>query len=178
MQTFKEYLQERKIIDDNGKVVFIVPKEVQKHSDEVGEVTECLIACLNDIKTRPGDFKIAKRPENIGTIRHILQDEHASRVDVEVKKKLINFITKLPLKGSFSKSEHVDKGEGWVYVFIVKNAIEFFKIKGYNRNQNKVHAGTTLYLKFLFKTYEDENSEIKIDPETVMLDMISIHPTK
>lgn len=180
MQSFEDFLFEQQLTD-NGTIKYVIPKDVQTIK-QVHEVTECLIAAFAHLMQCPTSFNISKRPENIKTIQHILKDPNASRSDVKTKVKIINFITKLDLNASFSKSAKNDKDssgmQNWIYIFIVKNAIEPFETMGFNKNGKKLHKGTSLYLKICFSTYEDTETTIKVDPKTICLDVISIHPTK
>lgn len=170
-----EALFEKKIKEE-GKVKYLIPKNAQT-ANEVSEIVECLRACFKELKKSPDNFKIANRPENKKTIQHILQLPEAKIQDPNIKTKIIRYISDLPLGSSFKKGEVSDRDEGYVYIFTVKDCIEKFTVHGYNSKQNKNHTGTSLYLKFHFKVYEDENLQIKVDPKTIFIETISIHPT-
>lgn len=175
MFSFKELLEKK--IKEDGKIKYLIPKNVQT-TNEIIEIVECLLACLKELKKNPENFKIANRPENKKTIQHILQLPEAKIQDPNIKSKIIRFISDLPLDSSFKKGEVSDRGDGYVYIFSVKDCIEKLTVHGYNAKQSKIHSGTSLYLKFDFKVYEDLDQKIKVDPNTIFIETISIHPTK
>lgn len=169
MKSFKEYLIEQE---------FTLSKNVKQNDlGAIDNIVTCLLTSLEKLKHRPQAFNIAKRPENIKTIRHVLNDPEASRSSDKTKHDIIDFILTLSLKTSFKKSEPANDATGWVYIFKVNNCIEKFTVKGYNRKQNKIHQGINLYLKFKFQTYKDESDSIVVDDDSVSLEMISFHPT-
>lgn len=108
---------------------------------------------------------------------HILNDPKAKLKDDETKRKIIDFVLSQNLDKSFSKFEPHHEGKGYVAAYVAKNSIKYFEIRGWNRNGSKMHKGTSTYLKFGFKTYEETDGKIEIDPNSVVLEMISIHPT-
>lgn len=175
MFNFKSLIEKR--IKEDGKIKYLIPKNVQT-ANEIIEIVECLRACLKELKKNTDSFKIANRPENKKTVQHILQLPDAKIQDPVVKSKIIRFISDLPLGSSFKKDEVSDRGDGYVYIFVVKNCIEKFDVQGYSSDQNKHHSGSSLYLKLKFKVYEDLDQKIKVDPNTISIETISIHPTK
>ena len=175
MFNFRKLFEKR--VKEDGKIKYLIPKKVQT-ANEIVEIVECLRTCLKELKRNPDNFKIVNRPENKKTIQHILQLPDVKVQDPNVKSKIIRFISDLSLCSSFKKGEVSDRGDGYVYIFVVKNCIEKFTVQGYNAKQNKKHSGTSLYLKFNFKVYEDLDQKIKVDPNTIYIETISIHPTK
>ena len=175
MIDFRELLEKK--IKEDGKVKYLIPKNAQT-ANEIIEIAECLRGCFKELKKNPNNFKIANRPENKKTVQHILQLPEAKIQDPSVKSKIIRFISDLPLGSSFKKAEVNEREDGYVYIFVVKDCIKKFTVQGYNAKQNKKHSGTALYLKFNFKVYEDLEQKIKVDPNTISIETISIHPTK
>lgn len=182
VKTFIEYLQEKRVLDKNGKLdYFLLPKNITRSDKQkVDEVIDCLLTCLKELKSNPSDFTISNRDVNKPTIEHIFNCTLNNCNSTDIKKDVIDYILGLPLKQSFSKSEKSKsknpKFSGWVYVFVVKNAFnpELSVVDDFS---GKERYGSMLYLKFNFRSYVDANDSIKIDPKSLVLDVISIHPT-
>lgn len=174
MIDFRELLEKK--IKEDGKIKYLIPKNAQT-ANEIIEIVECLRGCFKELKKNPSNFKISNRPENKKTVQHILELPEAKIQDPSIKSKIIRFISDLPLGSSFKKAESNDKGDDYVYIFVVKDCIKKLSVQGYNAKQNKKHSGTSLYLKFNFKVYEDLDQKIKVDPDTIFIETISIHPS-
>jgi hypothetical protein len=182
IMNFIEYLIEQKFTDTDGKVKFLIPKNVIT-GNNIKEIVECLKETLKTLKTKPNLFTISSRDVNAITIKKILKIENDTRKDkafcndVGIKKQVIDKILDIPLERYFNKSAHSDNGfGGWIYAFVVPKYFETYqKFRG--PRSNKLCIGDMLYLKFNFKTYVDADRNIKIDPETIELDIVSMHPT-
>ena len=187
--SFIDYLFEKGFISEDV-AKYLIPKHLykntlqngettQEHSKNIHSLTECLIVALGKVKHNPSLFIIENRCENKGTVKHILNNKDAIVGDNETKIAVIDFILKQNLYKSFSKFEHhYDPNRGYVAVYIVKNSIPYFETKGFSRGHVTTHKGTSVYLKFGFKTYQDHTETIEIDPNSIVLEVISIHPTK
>lgn len=183
-KSFIEYLIESGFIDpEDGKFKYSIPKNIIT-GQNIQDVVICLKETLKTLKSKPSNFTIASRDVNVITIKKILNLEKDTRKDnvfcndPEIKKQVIDYISDIRLEKYFNKSAKSDNGfGGWIYVFVVPN--HFDKYQHFvGPRSHKVCNGTMLYLKFNFKTYEDAGNNIKINPESILLDVVSMHPTK
>lgn len=181
--SFIEYLIECGFIDPkDGKFKYLIPKNIIT-GQNIQDVVICLKETLRTLKSKPNHFTIATRDINATTIKKVLKLENDTREDKvfcndpEIKSQVIDYISDISLEKYFNKSEKSDNGfGGWIYVFIVPNHFDKYQhIVG--PRSHKVCKGKMLYLKFNFKTYEDDGNNIKIDPKSILLDNVSMHPT-
>lgn len=183
LKSFIEYLFEEAIKNEKDQITgFLLPKYPVKGSSEVEEVKQCLVACLKKLKNNPKKFTISgNRGFNQPTVEKLLGHKIDTLRSAKVKKDVINYIISKPLAQSFNKgmksTSHDKKYIGWVYIFIIKDVFENgFTVSDYSGYENR--SGNYLYLKFNFISYKDvANNQIQIDLDSLVLDVISIHPT-
>lgn len=191
LKSFIEYLSEKRVLNKKGQLLYFSNlKDIDKNnSEQVGEVVDCVVTCLSELLKSPDDFQLAHRTINIATFKELFKRPANEIIDcdkLDVKTTLLKYLIKLPLAKSFISSEKSTSEPGWIYIFIVDNkfpANTVINDKHENELRKMSHKRTTtrkgskLYLKFNFKTYKDKGNKVKIDPNTLVLDVISFHPT-